>query len=505
MSSNNRPLKFEVRLPREHPQLLQGLDAWLDLNLISDAQVRRICQENLVCQIALQTQTTPQRENKTVVSPSSKSVNQLPEKVNTAPSFFSRIWQSLIAEFSVSWLLFLGMFTVIVSSAALAASQWERFTPFLQYGILLTYTLIFCGLSLLTGKQANLRLTSSALHLVTMLLVPVNFWAMDSFNLLLSPSNWILVGISAIILTGITILISKKSIFVRNVRLSKLSLVNLLILSYLHWGWKFSGFPVISVYLAVIGTTLVTVFQVLKSGRKEDSENSILTQISWFKNAPANVIIYASMLLLLRAIFVVGVNIENLGLAIGIYGWLVAWLTQREVKQTRSLLPLQAIAGVLLFIGWATTFSNNPGQAIVVSGLGLWFFNNRLDLYGLRADLTALFLIGLQSVWLSWRLLPIDLQTAISKTTIQLTNSQNHPGAILSLGFFPYIIWMVAFTDRLYRKNKPELASFGEVLTLVLGLNLTAVALINPALRSLNLLLSSITLVIVPNSVRVRD
>ncbi len=44
---------------------------------------------------------------------------------------------------------------------------------------------------------------------------------------------------------------------------------------------------------------------------------------------------------------------------------------------------------------------------------------------------------------------------------------------------------------------KLDLASFGEILTLILGFALTAIALENPALRSLNLLLSTITLFIV--------
>ena len=670
MSSNfNRPLKFEVRLPSEHPQLLQGLDEWLRLDLISDAQVKQICRQYLVCQVDLQNQTVPK-------TPTTNLIARLPQpaekpKVTAKPSFLSNVWQSLRAEFSVRWLLFLGMFTVVVSSGALAASQWERFTAVLQYGVLFAYTLGFFGLSFWTGKQANLRLTSGALHIVTMLLIPINFWAMDSFGLWQNPISLVLVGIAAIILTGITALLCKQSIFTANIPVSKLSLINILGLSYLHWGWKFSAYPLIAVYLAVIGTTIITVFhrRIRREGGErvegeeggeggegeEGEEKRNSSQLSWGKNVPAATIVYASMLVLLRAIFAVGVEIENLGLAIGIYGWLIAWLAQKEDKETRRQgdkenfstpsspstprhvlqvgepaqrsgssspsspsppsphPPLQTISGILLFLGWYATVVSNPWQAIAISGLGLWFFNSRLHLYSLKRDLTAFFAVGLQSMWLTWRLLPTPFQSSIITTATQFTNSQNHPWALLSVGLFPYIIFMVAFTNYLRRREnskpseqgiykssqqniykpsqqniyksseqdarttkssqqdiyksseqdnsyksseqdarttkssqqdiyksseqgiyksseqgiyksseqdarttkpseqniyksseqdarttkKPDLANFGEILTLVLGVILTAVALENPTLRSLNLLLSTIILTIV--------
>ncbi|MGB3654430.1 MAG: DUF2157 domain-containing protein, partial [Rivularia sp. (in: cyanobacteria)] len=453
-SKSNRPINFEVRLPSNHPQLLQGFDELLRLNLISDAQVKHICQQYLVCQVVLQPDVAI-RQTDVILQPSTA---QKP-KVTATPGLLGTMWRSLRAELSVRWLLFLGMFTVVISSGALAASQWERFTAFLQYSVLFAYTLGFWGLGLWTGKQANLRLTSSALHIVTMLLIPINFWAMDSFGLWQNPINLILVGIAAIILTGITVLLSK-SIFTRSVRVNKLSLINILGLSYLHWGWKFSGFPLIAVYLAVIVTTLITVFQEnrveTQSEEREEEEKSSLSQLSWGKNVPAAAIVYASMLVLLRAIFAYSVEIENLGLAIGIYGWLIAWLALREGKITSSTpsLPSQAIGGVLLFLGWYVTIESNPLQAIAVSGLGLWFFHSRLHLYSLKRDLTAIFVIGLQSMWLGWRLLPADFQSSIITTATQFTNSQNHPWALLSVGLFPYIIFMLAFTDNLRRTEK---------------------------------------------------
>ncbi len=567
-SKSNRPLNFEVRLPSEHPELLQGFDEWLRLNLISDSQVKQICQQHLVCQVVLQPQTVPIRQAQTVAA--APRIAEKPPSTAT-PNLLSTMWRSLREEFSVRWLLFLGMFTVVVSSGALAASQWERFTALFQYGILFAYTVLFFGLSFWTGIQANLRLTSGALHIVTMLLIPINFWAMDSFGLWQNPINLVLTGIASIILTRITALLSKQSIFAGSVPVSKLSLINILGLSYLHWGWKFSGFPLIAVYLAFIGTTIITVFQNLQSARKEGEEGGEgvegveknKSQFSWGKNVPAAVIIYSSIILLIRAIIGAGINVAQLGLAIGICGWLIAWLAQREDKEKRRqrdkktstpstpspslpTFPSQAIGSILLFLGWFVTVWSNPLQAFAVSGLSLWFFHSRLHLYGLKRDLTAFFVIGLQSMSLGWRLLPYAFHSSIITTAAQLTNSQDNPWALLSVGLFPYIIFMVAFTDNLRRKaqpvrlsrnqqsnfkpseqntfdksseqsnfksseqdvcpsdtlrerttNKLDLASFGEILTLILGIALTAIALENPALRSLNLLLSTITLFIV--------
>lgn len=53
----DRHVKFEVRLPSDHPQLLEGLDTWLRLGLMSDAQAKQLCREFLVCPVVLQPQT----------------------------------------------------------------------------------------------------------------------------------------------------------------------------------------------------------------------------------------------------------------------------------------------------------------------------------------------------------------------------------------------------------------------------------------------------------------
>ena len=50
-SKPDRLLKIELTIQAENTQLLEGLELWLRLGLISNAQVKRICQEQLVCSL----------------------------------------------------------------------------------------------------------------------------------------------------------------------------------------------------------------------------------------------------------------------------------------------------------------------------------------------------------------------------------------------------------------------------------------------------------------------
>ncbi|HYX16974.1 MAG TPA: DUF2157 domain-containing protein, partial [Nostoc sp.] len=328
------------------------------------------------------------------------------------------------------------------------------------------------------------------------------------------------VAIACPALTAITVLLSKNRSIFPNLLTGKLPLINILGLSYLHWGWQLPGFPLIAVYVAMIGTTIITVYHNYQQPNpisEEDRRNRRRSSIS----LAATVIIYALIVLLVRAIFVTKVDVTQLGLAIGICGWLVTWLAQKgraggageaggaggvggvtvispsSPVFPSSLLLWERLGGTLLFLGWLVSVVNYPWQAIAVSGLGLWFVGSRLRQYSFKLDFAAVFLIGLQTIWLGWRLVPNNLQKLAIATGTQLTNSQNQPWALLGVALFPYIILMVALTDNLHRTEKRELAKFGELLTLLLGAFLTTIAIVNPALRSLNLLFSTITLAFV--------
>lgn len=133
---NDEELLVRVKVNASHPEFLRGLDIWLNLGLINDQQVLRICKVYLICSLPIQT----------IVSKDFASEEILPE-VESFPKLksnvFVGVWQAFRDELSVRWLLFLGVFLVILSSGVLAASQWDKFPNVGQYAVLWTYTLVF--------------------------------------------------------------------------------------------------------------------------------------------------------------------------------------------------------------------------------------------------------------------------------------------------------------------------------------------------------------------------
>lgn len=505
-------LKVELTTQASNPELLQGLDAFLRLGLLSDTLVQKLCRENLTCPLP-QTIITSTPAS---VSPRKPTLQRLPEfatdfaseeatqPVPKQPSP-SSIWltemlQSLQAELSVRWLLFLGVFMVVMSSGVLAASQWKNFPASGQYGVLLGYTLTFWAVCAWANRQSNLRLTAQTLQIVTLLLVPVNFWAMDGFGLWRNPIDWIVVACATPILSAIAFFIWKRE------QQPPLPILNFLVLSYLHWGWSLPGFPLVAVYLGTT-TTLATFYRECRKRKPQGWIHSSLSAggASPYILHPATfqIAVYGIGILLFRAIFVAGVDIQPLGLAIGAYGWFLSWLSQqqRKLSTEESELPQLSwewLGGGLLFLGWLVSVAVEfPWQAIAVSGLGLWFFGSRLQRYWQKLDLLAISCIGLQSLWLFWRLIPANIQTQLVATATQLTGSQDTPFALLSLVLFPYLVFIVGLIDWLERTEKTELAEFGEAIALSFGSLLTVISSVNPLLRTLNLLNSTITLGIV--------
>jgi hypothetical protein len=498
-SSHDRSITIKVAISNSQPELLEGLDVWLRLGLISEAQVSDLSQKYLVCALppdAVTMVPTPQ------VTISSDSLFLPAAAANTAsrqrPKAIPGILQSLMAELSVRWLLFLGVFMVVVSSGVLAATQWERFPAAGQYGVLFTYTLIFWRVSAWANRQPSLQLTAQTLQIVTLLLMPVNFWAMDRFGLWQKPLNQMVVAIASVLLTAIAFQVLKNWRLVTSGRLKRLEalpVLNILGLSYLHWGWNLSGFPVIAVYLGMVGTSLFTFLSV----RHRQSAEAIEKKGIGIE-LPAGVVIYALVVLLVRAIFIVQVPVTQLGLALGICGWLVAWLSQQQPETSTQSPPLswEKVGISLLCGGWLVSVGTTvPWQATAVSGLGLWFFFSRLQRFWLQIDLAAFLGIGLQTIWLVWRLVPASVQEWAIATGTQLTGSETVPWTLLSLVLFPYLVFIVGVSDWLHRAAKNDLAAFGEQLALSFGAVLSVISLVNPTLRSLNLLFSTVTLAVV--------
>ncbi|MEB3182715.1 MAG: DUF2157 domain-containing protein [Nostocaceae cyanobacterium] len=486
--------RISILVDANNPHLIEGLDVWLRLGLLTESQVQQLSRQYLNCPLpeVFVTSQIPVREQANNVS---NTTNNQPDFVLETPDekpvivpngglltpkephFVTRILQSLMAELSVIWLLVLGVFMVVVSSAVLAATQWQRFPAVGQYLVLLAYTLTFWCSGLWTGRQQNLRLTATTLQIVSLLLVPVNFWAIDSFGLWhQGVVSLVLAAIALFTLSATSYFIWQ--IFTRN-QPQQLPLVNYLLLSYLHWGWNFSLQPLIAVYLGLLFTTF-TIHKHLGEPQRRGT-------ISW---KPIAAIGFAIAILLVRAIFVVGVEVAQLGLALGICGWLLVNINPQQ--QTRvSLLP---VAGCLLFLGWWVSVADVPWQAFAVSGLGLWFFGRLLLRFWRRSDLGMIFAIGLQMLWLAWRLVPLGIQNSAIALLTTLSNSQDTPWALLAVVVFPYVILIVAIADWLYRRQKPQLAGFAEACALCLGCILTSLSLVNPLLRTLNLLASTITL-----------
>lgn len=497
-------IRVVIRVRASHPPLLQGLEQWLQLGLLGESQVKQLCRENLSCVMPILT-TAPTREPlpdpissqqtppPALPSRRPEAPRRIPPQPPTSPrrqetpSQFGQMLQSLMAELSVLWLLLLGVFMVVISSGVLAANFWEKFSSAGQYGVLWLYTLAFWGASFWSSQQPGLRLTSQALRLVTLLLVPMNFLAMDSLGLWRNPLDWLIVVVAALSLTAVTVQLFRGRYGGTGPAGFSQSLPNHLGLSYLHWGWAIGGFPLLATYLGVVGTTLMALSRVPEgAGQEGESSRERLAPFSLNEA----IVVYGLVILLVRAIFIAQVEISQLGLAVGICGWLASWQTRQSVSWW------QRIGGSLLLLGWLLSVGETPWQALAVSGLSLLFFARRIGYSWRKFDLAAALLIGLQGLWLAWRLLPDTFRQGAITLGTGLTGAEATPWALLSLVFFPYLVLILFLTDWFSQLGKRELASFTGSIALFWGTTLTFCSLVNPALRTLNLAASTLALVI---------
>ncbi|MDJ0525250.1 MAG: hypothetical protein PX634_07980 [Microcystis sp. M53600_WE12] len=497
-------IRVVIRVRASHPSLLQGLEQWLQLGLLGESQVKQLCRENLSCVMPILT-TAPTREPlpdpissqppppPALPSRRPEAPRRIPPQPPTSPrrqetpSQFGQMLQSLMAELSVLWLLLLGVFMVVISSGVLAANFWEKFSSAGQYGVLWLYTLAFWGASFWSSQQPGLRLTSQALRLVTLLLVPMNFLAMDSLGLWRNPLAWLIVVVAALSLTAVTVQLFRGRYGGTGPAGFSQSLPNHLGLSYLHWGWAIGGFPLLATYLGVVGTTLISLSRVPEgAGQEAASRRERLAPFSLNEA----IVVYGLVILLVRAIFIAQVEISQLGLAVGICGWLASWQTRQSVSLW------QRIGGSLLLLGWLLSVGETPWQALAVSGLSLLFFARRIGYSWRKFDLAAALLIGLQGLWLAWRLLPDTFRQGAITLGTGLTGAEATPWALLSLVFFPYLVLILFLTDWFSQLGKRELASFTGSIALFWGTTLTFCSLVNPALRTLNLAASTLALVI---------
>ncbi|AFZ36372.1 hypothetical protein Sta7437_2852 [Stanieria cyanosphaera PCC 7437] len=501
-NDSDRFIKLEIYTKASQTELLIGLDNWLRLGLIKESQVKNLCRNYLTCPLPeieivkvpyqVEETSSPQPVQTATIDPISIV------KTSSKPNLVEQIWQAFLDELSIRWLLFLGIFLVVLSSGVLAATQWHNFPTVGQYLILLTYTLSFWLVGFWLGKQANLSLTSQSLKSIAILLVPINFWGINSFSLGNNFGDWLVIAIAFLSLTGITYWqYNQKPKYIR------FSFVPIfLLLSYFHLGWHIFNFPVLAAYFGIIAIASSTYY--LSKKYHYQLKNLLLLLATWF-------------LLIFRTLLI-QTSVTSLGLAISICGWLLAviylersqtYSTEQETSTDYQSInnhkiinqSLETVGLILLFIGgivagivWFAQVQLYPWQAIAVCGLALHLFQVRLQTYWQKLDLLVIFFIGLKTLFLIKELIPIQFRANFISLSETITKVDFLPESIYSITLFPYLILFVGIANWLYRQEKPQLALFGEWLSLGFGVVLTLLSWYNPVWRSLNLLLSTFTL-----------
>ncbi|NCJ06846.1 hypothetical protein GS597_10060 [Synechococcales cyanobacterium C] len=473
-----------VLLDIEHPALLEGLESWLTLGLISDDRVRRLASAHLVCALPQK----PEPVASAMASPARPRTSL--EAVVPQQSRFSWRFSALMAEFSVLWLLILGVFLVVVSSAVLAATQWQQFSAAAQYSILGLYTLAFGGASLTLGRRPNLILTAHMLQLATLMLIPVNFWMMDVLGVIQSSAGWGVVTLATVLLTLLWVGLAPIG---ESQRVDWPWLVlNGVLLSWLHWGWATPQIPLIASYGGVGVTIVILVYRDWSRHRPDptnvDRAEPVSSWAQILRYPTLLAVMGALLLLLLRAMLVAQIPLASMGLALGSCGWLLGWLTRR-----RAIGGGVGLSLVGLGVGRVATGAvAMPWPALGLSGLAIGLFGDRWQRHGRRFDLGIVLGVGLQSFWLLHRLIPEAVrQDWVAQVAAIAGTATGLPGGIWSVTLFPYLWGMLFLATRLRQPFRRDVRCLG----LLLGLALSLLSLNNPWLRAVNLGLTTGTLV----------
>ena len=95
---------------------------------------------------------------------------------NTSP--IVRFFDSFLQEKNIKWLLGIGTILVLGSSMRLIGSHWTEYPPVWKYLVILAYTAIIFIASQVCYWQLTLRKTGSGLMALTVLLLPISFFAL---------------------------------------------------------------------------------------------------------------------------------------------------------------------------------------------------------------------------------------------------------------------------------------------------------------------------------------
>ncbi|BAW96047.1 hypothetical protein NIES970_09680 [[Synechococcus] sp. NIES-970] len=478
--------RINLSLSAEHPQLLAGLDQLLQLGLISHDWVLLLGRSQLSCPIPDEAERKiPAKQKKDsqeripvivgALAAAQRFQRTLPRQAKT-PNILERFFE----ELSVRWLLFLGVFLVVLSSGVLVASQWGNFPPLGQYLVLWSYTVLFGCTGLWANRQVALNLTARTLQIIAMLLVPLNFWAVDQLAIWTSSwAGWVAIALIIPLLGGV-------DYFTKAHAWSKPMVAGFIALGLCHWGWESIFPPVGAVYLS-IGIILVIFWGLPLAAERTHSPKIPEKTGSEF-------LLFGLGLLLFRGITVTGIPIGELGLGLGALGWLLTTLERpRAVAQASvKVSPFWEIGGgILLLLGWLVTVGRYDWQVLGVSALGIMWLLQRLRRTWLVTDLVALFVVGLQGGILCRNIIPLGFKTSATAAAVEFSQAYDFPYAIYSVTLLPYlVIWAIAALW-FYRRGKVNLALTSERLLLMLGLILVALSLPNPTWRALNLSISA--------------
>ncbi|NJN85377.1 MAG: hypothetical protein HC881_02450 [Leptolyngbyaceae cyanobacterium SL_7_1] len=497
----DRPIRIEITVPPNTTELLIGLQQWQELGLISQRQIKQIAQQQLTCPLPTPAIAPPPRQPDFISDEATLARSPVPTSTATAvessiaapvPEFVRQRLQALRTEISVIWLLLLGVFLVVVSSGVLAASQWQQFTPLGQYGVLYGYTLLFWLSSVWTARQPNLHLTTRTLQATTLLLIPINSWMIDQIGL----GQLGLAGAIALLafLTLGAVLVTLVGSMVEPGMPLRLMQIGAIALAALHWGWR-GAFgelvPLIAPYAGVIGTVfLLHQTPVIPVSEQPDRDQPVdLPPLPLM----TTLLMGSALLLVVRAA-IAPVPLHQLGLAVGLLGWGL-----NRLARPFEVAPFWSRVGTLFMgVGWLMALlAVPPWQAVVISGLGLGLLGDRLSRFHRPTDLTAFILVGLQTYWLVGQLIPSNTRQRLLEWVAAIAGT---PFIDLSVGGiigFPCVLLVLALARQLRRQQQAALATHADQWALVLGTALAAISCLNPLMRSLNLVLSALTLIAV--------
>jgi hypothetical protein len=487
---------LELQIDPNDRELLATLDHLVRSGILGHAQMLELAQTCLSEDLPPEVSLVAVAESPVAAIP----VTPLPVK---PPSQLGTAWKNLRDELSVRWLLFLGVFLVVLSSGVLAATQWSLFPAWGQYGLLWLYTIGFWAVGGWARRQEGLKLTADTLQLVTLLLIPVNFWAIDSFGLWQQPLGLITAIIAGLGLAGI-LYIRYRQQRRRTADRAGWLLGTYLVLSCLQLGWQIPFWATISIYIGAIGVAIV-----LQKIRQ--IEGGVFA-------------IYGLGILLIRGLFVAHLPVNTFGLAVGIVGWLFTqWGLQKHrrlgrldrlehsygksIRLTRHQVALaglsrlyQRLGAMLLISGWLMGLGDwgnvsrtSWWQAVAVSCLALVWIWQRLCENHRPRELTVLFFVGLQAYILSsWLWLPLVNEAIFAKILplLLVLFGQNYVIAG-SLLIFPYLLGWVCLTDWFWHRNQPELTRKGESLILWTGALLPIVNITTPLSLLIDLVAST--------------